>query len=435
MVCPVTVTPWGDSRQLRTRKLRPGPGVAREDVESNQRERLFGAMVAAVDEHGYETTRVADVLQISGVSRNSFYRLFDNKLDCFLATMDAILAVLGREIVAVYSNHAGSWDERLAVALDKVVATIVAQPAAARLYYVESHAAGPRAVAKVEAGSDRLEQNSRRILDSSPSHADMPRDLLRAILRGYRRIFQARLRSGREAELPGIAPQLLHWALGYRTPPQPLRQRGKPSRAAFEVPSENPDDPRERILDAVIALVAEHGYRGLTLTDIAERGAVSLTTFYNHFPGKDEAVVAAMRRSGARVLEAVAPAFQAGPDWPHAVAAATDALFAYMVIEQPFAQFGGVDVHLGSRPVVEVREEVLTAGQQFLADGYRQHPEVPAIAGEAIGSAIDALVFDQIANWGSERLYDVAPIATYLALVPFVGADEACAIANAKASR
>ena len=44
----VTRTPWGDSNELRDRRLRPGPGIPREDVLANQRERMFGAMVAAV---------------------------------------------------------------------------------------------------------------------------------------------------------------------------------------------------------------------------------------------------------------------------------------------------------------------------------------------------------------------------------------------------
>ncbi|HEX2161625.1 MAG TPA: TetR/AcrR family transcriptional regulator [Thermoleophilaceae bacterium] len=427
----MTVTPWGDSRELRARKLRPGPGVPRADVEANQRERLYGAMVTAVADHGYEATRVADVLEISGVSRNTFYRHFDNKLDCFLATMDAIAVGGGDAVVSAYRQHDGSWDERLAAALDVLVAGILAQPAASRLYYVESYAAGPRAIAKVEQMGEQLEQLARHALDASPEHRGLPRDLLRAILRGFRRVFQTRLRSGREHELPEIAPQVLDWALGYTTPPEPLRQRSEPSRALFEPPAAaDPADPRERILDAVVALMAERGYTGLTINDIAQRAGVSLTTFYDRFDGKDEAIVAALRHCGEQVLAAVRPAFQAAPDWPRGAAAAIDSFFAYLAIEQPFAQFGGVDVHLSSRSIVAVREEMLAGSQAFLADGFRAHPETPAIAGEAIGAAIDALLFDQIANWGSDRLYELAPIATYLVLVPFVGVEQACAIAN-----
>jgi AcrR family transcriptional regulator len=277
---------------------------------------------------------------------------------------------------------------------------------------------------------ERLEQLARQALDASPEHQGIPRELLRAILRGFRRAFQSRLRNGREAELPRIAPQLLEWALSYHAPPRPLRQRDKPSPAMFAAPPTNPDDPRERILDAVVELMSEGGYQGLTINDIAQRASISLTTFYDRFEGKDEAVVAALRRSANRVIEAIGPAFRAAADWPHGIAAAIDAFFAYLVIEQPFAQFGGVDVHLGSRLVVDVREQLLTTAQAFVAEGFREHGEVPPVAGEAIGAAIDALLFDQIANWGSERLYEVAPVAAYLALVPFVGVEEACAIAN-----
>ena len=115
-------------------------------------------------------------------------------------------------------------------------------------------------------------------------------------------------------------------------------------------------------------------------------------------------MVAALRRSVNRVIDVIAPAFRAERDWPHGIAAALDAYFAYLVIEQPFAQFGGVDVHLGSRLVVDVREQLLTTAQAFFAEGFREHGEVPPVAGEAIGAALDALLFDQIANWAVDPL-------------------------------
>jgi AcrR family transcriptional regulator len=427
----VTITPWGDSHELRARKLRPGPGAAREQVEANQRERLCGAMVAAVAEHGYEATRVADVLEISGVSRNTFYKQFDNKLDCFLATMDAVLLCGGSNVVATYLNHPGPWDARLADGLDALIATIVAQPAAARLFYVESYAAGPRAVAKVDEFGDRIFQIARRSLDESPDYAGMQPELLRAILRGIRRVMQSRLRNGREAELVTIGPQLMTWSLAYKRPPQPLERPSRPPpHHEFQVPPPDPDDARERIMTAVMELMATKGYRALTITDIAQQGAVSLTTFYRQFEGKDDAVVAALRRNADQMVEVVTPAFKAAPDWPQAIGAGMRAFFGCLVVERPFARFGGVDIHASSRLVLDVRAQLLKAAEAYLADGYRQHPEVEPIVGEAIGASIDALLFDQIMRHGEKRLYEITPTATYIALAPFVGVDEACAIAN-----
>lgn len=426
------MTPWGESRDLSARKLRPGPSTSRPEVEANQRERMFGAMVAAVEEHGYEATRVADVLEISGVSRNTFYKHFGNKLDCFLATMDAVMLCGSSAVVPAYVDHEGPWEDRLAAGFGELIATLVAQPAAARLFYVESHAAGPAAVAKVNEFGARLEQIIRQALDESPDHADMPTELLRAILRGMRRVMQSRLRAGREAELTEIGPQLLRWGLCYRTPPQPLEHPTEPPPYQFEIRPPDPDDARERILSAVIDLMVGKGYQALTITDIAQHGAVSLTTFYRHFQGKDDAVVAALRRSTSQVVEAVAPAFRNAPDWPHAVAAGLRAFFAFLVLPQPFARFGGVDVvYSGSQFVLDVREQLLSTAQAFIAEGYHRHHDVEPIAGEAIGASIDALAFDQIVIRGEQRLYEITPTATYIALVPFTGVDEACAIANA----
>src|ERR1700761_8154472 len=84
-------TPWGDAATLRERKLRPGRGTPREEAERNQRERLFAAMVATVAEKGYEATTVADLVELSGVSRSAFYRHFADKQACFLAAVEAIV--------------------------------------------------------------------------------------------------------------------------------------------------------------------------------------------------------------------------------------------------------------------------------------------------------------------------------------------------------
>ena len=44
-------------------------------------------MIDAVGEDGYRETRVADVIARAGVSRKTFYELFDNKQDCLLVTL------------------------------------------------------------------------------------------------------------------------------------------------------------------------------------------------------------------------------------------------------------------------------------------------------------------------------------------------------------
>lgn len=425
----MTVTPWGQADELRARRLRPGPGASRDEVRNNQRERLFGAMVAAVAEKGYDRTRVADLLEISGVSRNTFYRHFENKHDCFLATVDALVEAAGKIVTATFEGFDGSERERLSKGLETLISLIVEHPAAAQLYYVETYAAGAEAIAKVDRVGDAFERMTADLLADAPRYAGMPRDLLRAVLRGFRRIIQTRLRTGRVRDLLHEGPELLEWALGYETPPEPLLRHADPPPYDFEAPFDMKDS-RERILAAVIELMGERGYGELKITDIARRASISLTTFYANFDSKDEAVIAALRRGANRVIEATAPIYREAPDWPHAVGAGIHAFFAFLVLERPFAQFGGVDAHSGSPLVIEVREQMLAAAQAFLSEGYRQYPHVGPIIGEAIGASIDAMLFDQLALRERADLYALAPTATYLALVPFVGVQQACAIAN-----
>src|SRR4051812_48644280 len=87
------MTPWGDSASLRSRRLRPGPGTPPDEVERNQRERLFAAMVASTAEKGYEATTLKDLARISGVSSRSFYRHFEDKQDCFIAALRAMIGL------------------------------------------------------------------------------------------------------------------------------------------------------------------------------------------------------------------------------------------------------------------------------------------------------------------------------------------------------
>ena len=67
--------------------LPPGRGTPRDVAERNQRERLFAAMVATVAKKGYEATTVADLVELSGVSRSAFYQHFEGRQACFLATV------------------------------------------------------------------------------------------------------------------------------------------------------------------------------------------------------------------------------------------------------------------------------------------------------------------------------------------------------------
>ncbi|MEO3786771.1 TetR/AcrR family transcriptional regulator [Actinocorallia sp. B10E7] len=119
-----------------------------EEVARLQRERLCRAMAEAMAEEGYAGTSVEDVLKRARVSRLSFYRLFDSKLDCFTASLDrANELLLGWITDAIgTSGTGGDPVERYERALGAYFDMIEAEWAYARLCMVEVYAAGPGAV-------------------------------------------------------------------------------------------------------------------------------------------------------------------------------------------------------------------------------------------------------------------------------------------------
>ncbi|HEY6033695.1 MAG TPA: helix-turn-helix domain-containing protein, partial [Kofleriaceae bacterium] len=70
---------------------------------------------------------------------------------------------------------------------------------------------------------------------------------------------------------------------------------------------EHKAERRERIIAAARTLVAERGYEGLTMRDLARAAKVSVPTLYNLFGSKDAILVSeleAMASSIARALPA-----------------------------------------------------------------------------------------------------------------------------------
>jgi AcrR family transcriptional regulator len=73
-------------------------GIPKEEVLANQRERLLGATASVFAEQGYASLAVGTVIARAGVSRSTFYKFFDDKLDCVLAAQRRAFEALGQTI-------------------------------------------------------------------------------------------------------------------------------------------------------------------------------------------------------------------------------------------------------------------------------------------------------------------------------------------------
>lgn len=129
---------------MRSHKQAASEEVVRQGghVAEMQRRRLLLAFVEVLTEQGLEDASVGRICKRAGVSRRTFYELFDDRDECFLATFDAAIERLARPVIAAYVEE-GGWRERIRGALIVLLGQLDAEPDLARMCIVETLKAGP----------------------------------------------------------------------------------------------------------------------------------------------------------------------------------------------------------------------------------------------------------------------------------------------------
>jgi AcrR family transcriptional regulator len=164
-----------DQQDLHLWKLPRGRhGLPRELVARSQRERLIAAVVRVTATKGYRATSVADILKAAGVGRESFYRYFENKEDCFLAANDVLIDDLEAEISDAY-NQPGSWPARVRGGLAATLEWLATDPDVARVMMIEMGTVGPVATDRFRKTFHRftaLLDDGKEFIENAP--ADLP---------------------------------------------------------------------------------------------------------------------------------------------------------------------------------------------------------------------------------------------------------------------
>jgi AcrR family transcriptional regulator len=183
-------------------------GLPREAVADSQRVRILTAMIDVVAARGYTETRVVDVIGTAGVSRKTFYELFDSKEDCFLAAYDILLGRVLEEAESGFGLQPGApWPERVEAGLRALLGHLAAHPEEARFALVEVLAAGPKALARRDAA---LRQFTGFIeTGRSESTVDLPGSTAQTIAGGVSELLYSEVLHGAAARLPARLPELV----------------------------------------------------------------------------------------------------------------------------------------------------------------------------------------------------------------------------------
>ncbi len=179
-------------------------------MTESQRTRIHQAMIAVVSERGYPETRVVDVIGVAGVSRKTFYELFESKEDCFLAAYDVLFENLLEGVTDAFESKSGEpWAERIAIAIEALLEHLASHPDESRFAIVEVLAAGPKALARRDAALRQFTG----FLESgrSESSVDLPGITSIAVAGGINELLYSEILHGAAARLPSRLPDLMFW--------------------------------------------------------------------------------------------------------------------------------------------------------------------------------------------------------------------------------
>jgi AcrR family transcriptional regulator len=122
---------------------RGASSLPRAVVDYEQRKRLVLAIARVVADKGYAATTVADIIAEAGVSRATFYQLFEDKEACFLFGFSKLAAAHLDDTERQFAGD-GPLPERLAAAVAAYLQRVNLDHALARAFIAEAEAATPR---------------------------------------------------------------------------------------------------------------------------------------------------------------------------------------------------------------------------------------------------------------------------------------------------
>jgi AcrR family transcriptional regulator len=411
------------------KRLPHGPqGLARETVARHQRVRLYGAMIEAAGDDGYANTSVSQLIELAGVSRRTFYELFDNKQECFLATYDVIAARGIKRVTEAYRTTPG-WLARLQAAFVAFAQEIEENPKAAQLAIVEALGVGPPAILRMQRAVEIFERMIGASFERSPGGVGLPAPIIKGIVGGVRRVAFLCLRSGHGEQLGRLDGELLSCVLSYHSPAahrlSSTPVRGPELATSGRMSLFAAQDERTRLLRAVVELSASEGYAELTTPQIAASAGVSVEEFCRLFGSPEQCFLTALEAIGDEILRAAGRAASLAPSWQQAVYLGTEALMRHLAVRPEFARVGFIEIFAVGPASIDRGTALMRDFSRLLAEQAPHFGHVPNVAPEAIAGGAWQMIHHYVAHNQTERLPELTDHIAYIALAPFMGANDA----------
>jgi AcrR family transcriptional regulator len=185
---------------------------------------------------------------------------------------------------------------------------------------------------------------------------------------------------------------------------------------------------RDRLIAAFGKAASEHGYRDLTLDQVAHYAGLSRARYEAHFDTKEQGLVAAQDVFLDRLwLDALA-ACEAPDEWPAKVRAALRVVISSLGEASTLARVFAVEATAASFAAAERQFALLEQFASLLREGRRRYPRaasLPPPTERLLIGGVASIVCEQLLAENPAAIFALEPQLLESLLIPFLGEGEA----------
>ena len=189
---------------------------------------------------------------------------------------------------------------------------------------------------------------------------------------------------------------------------------------------------RRRLFASLIRTVAELGYNGATITNVAEGAGVTTRTFYKYFDSVETCYLAAFEAGGELLGDRLIAAYGSEAEWPLRVRAALAAALELFAAEPELARFLLTEPFVAGPAIGRRYQEQVERLAPYLREGRELSAEAasfPPTTERGLIGSVASQVGRKASAGRAASLPALLPELTQFVLTPYLGPAEARRIA------